>query len=521
MGEIMKDDIPASLSYGGFSNPASLTNPTFSRTENVSGAPGSHYVEEEPEETCSSPKKLKSAVLSPDIKSLPYDVQEEIECLYEFVPEVDHHFVVIDKIGEGTFSSVFLAQLKHYKELPQKFALKHIIPTSHPSRIEGELRCLQEIGGCDNVMGVELCIRHKDHVVIVMPYFPHRKFQDYILTLSVDEVRGYIKNLLIALRRVHKFDVIHRDVKPSNFLYDSATKQYALVDFGLAHKVKSQPNEMKLKSQKTETTPSVKPSPSVKPPRNPLSPTTSSQDNKQKIVAGKKSQNYVTPELENSTFARRVKSPRRVLLAKRALLAKNKTSDLDKGAKVSAVMSTCDCYGKPQICSICNSRANQQAPRAGTPGFRAPEVLMKFPDQSTAVDIWSAGVIFLSLLSGRYPFFRANDDMTALAQIISIMGSEEVSQSAKAYGKHLLCHPGNKPVDLKVLCTKLRAGPAANQHAAQKEGLSDKEKEAFTSWANIPDSAYDLLKKLLDMNPFTRITADQALQHAFFSSSQS
>lgn len=29
------------------------------------------------------------------------DVQEEIECLYEFVPEVDHHFVVLDKIGEG------------------------------------------------------------------------------------------------------------------------------------------------------------------------------------------------------------------------------------------------------------------------------------------------------------------------------------------------------------------------------------------------------------------------------------
>lgn len=69
----------------------------------------------------------------------------------------------------------------------------------------------------------------------------------------------------------------------------------------------------------------------------------------------------------------------------------------------------------------------------------------------TAVDIWSAGVIFLSLLSGRYPFFRANDDMTALAQIISIMGSEEVSLSAKAYGKSmfiLLLNIGNaKPID--------------------------------------------------------------------------
>jgi hypothetical protein len=29
------------------------------------------------------------------------DVQEEIDCLYEFVPEVEQHFEVIDKIGEG------------------------------------------------------------------------------------------------------------------------------------------------------------------------------------------------------------------------------------------------------------------------------------------------------------------------------------------------------------------------------------------------------------------------------------
>ena len=53
----------------------------------------------------------------------------------------------------------------------------------------------------------------------------------------------------------------------------------------------------------------------------------------------------------------------------------------------------------------------------------------------SAVDIWSAGVIFLSLLSGRYPFFRANDDMTALAQIISIMGSDAVKQAAAACGR--------------------------------------------------------------------------------------
>ena len=83
------------------------------------------------------------------------------------------------------------------------------------------------------------------------------------------------------------------------------------------------------------------------------------------------------------------------------------------------------------------SRSHQNAPRAGTPGFRAPEVLLKCPLQTTAVDVWSAGVILLCLLSGRYPFFRASDDLSALAQIISLMGTTECTKVAKELGKQL------------------------------------------------------------------------------------
>ena len=79
-------------------------------------------------------------------------------------------------------------------------------------------------------------------------------------------------------------------------------------------------------------------------------------------------------------------------------------------------------------------RSHQNAPRAGTPGFRAPEVLLKCPNQTTAVDVWSAGVILLCLLSGRYPFFRASDDLSALAQIIALMGTTECTRVAKELG---------------------------------------------------------------------------------------
>uniref|UniRef100_A0A9J8CW49 non-specific serine/threonine protein kinase n=1 Tax=Cyprinus carpio carpio TaxID=630221 RepID=A0A9J8CW49_CYPCA len=86
---------------------------------------------------------------------------------------------------------------------------------------------------------------------------------------------------------------------------------------------------------------------------------------------------------------------------------------------------TCNCYMSDRVCNICLSRKQQVAPRAGTPGFRAPEVLTKCLNQGTGIDMWSAGVILLSLLSGRYQFFKASDDLIALTYIMTIQGSRE------------------------------------------------------------------------------------------------
>jgi cell division control protein 7 len=46
-------------------------------------------------------------------------------------------------------------------------------------------------------------------------------------------------------------------------------------------------------------------------------------------------------------------------------------------------------------------RPNIKASRAGTRGFRAPEVLFKCMRQTASIDIWSVGVILLTLLTKR------------------------------------------------------------------------------------------------------------------------
>uniref|UniRef100_A0A3Q0SW08 non-specific serine/threonine protein kinase n=1 Tax=Amphilophus citrinellus TaxID=61819 RepID=A0A3Q0SW08_AMPCI len=411
------------------------------------------------------------------------DVEMDIEFLYKAVPQLAKVFRIIDKIGEGTFSSVYLGEAQMRDGTKEMFALKHLIPTSHPTRIAAELQCLTVAGGRENVVGVTYCFRKEDHVVIVMPYMEHQAIVDIIGSLSFEEVRLYIYHLLKALKHIHQFGIIHRDIKPNNFLYNRKRKTYALVDFGLAQG------------------------------------TCDTQIELLKVV--------VKPRRTDDAASQKYSSATRGPLPVRTQNSSQKP--VQQGL-------TCNCYLTDRVCNICLSRKPQVAPRAGTPGFRAPEVLTKCPNQGTAIDMWSAGVILLSLLSGRYPFFKASDDLIALAQIMTIRGSRETVKAAKSFGKAVVCSRELPRQDLRTLCERLRgrrpspdnevtplpephkeeAGESPAALLCTRRPTQRKAEEDEGGWDRVPDEAYDLLDKLLDLNPSTRITATQALQHPLF-----
>ncbi|KAL1425027.1 hypothetical protein MTO96_019604 [Rhipicephalus appendiculatus] len=415
--------------------------------------------------------KASSAMLSANAANC----SDDNVCLYSYIPQVQKHFILDGKIGEGTFSHVYKARLKS-SAVHMEFAIKFLIPTSHPSRIANELQCLREIGGSSNVMDVKMCFLHKGHVAIVMPYFPHEKFPDFVYKLTVTEVQEYMMQLFIALRRVHSFNIIHRDVKPSNFLYSRKCKRFSLVDFGLAQRLGGVTGESETKA----------PGPLLK----------DSGPSSQNPPSRKRAR---TLDQENQ----KAQVKRQCLPAHMGIL--NQTR---RGRR-----KLCCCFGRNEVCNICLSRPAEIAPRAGTPGFRAPEVLLKYRNQTTAVDMWSAGVIFLSLLSGRYPFFRAQDDLTALAEIITVIGSIPVQLAAEKMGK-LLTVSHEKPVlDLKSLCERLRGTRVKIGQTA--DGVEKAHLRHHESWLHVPDSAYDLLYRLLDPDPTTRITAEDALKHDF------
>lgn len=64
--------------------------------------------------------------------------------------------------------------------------------------------------------------------VLVMPFFEHDEFRQYMKTLTLSGVAAYMRSLLTALAHVHAQEVIHRDVKPRNFMYNATSGRGAV-----------------------------------------------------------------------------------------------------------------------------------------------------------------------------------------------------------------------------------------------------------------------------------------------------
>jgi cell division control protein 7 len=297
-------------------------------------------------------------------------------------------------------------------------AIKKIYVTSSPLRIQNELELLHDLRACKAICPLITAFRHLDQVVAILPYYRHQDFREFFREMLPSDMQFYFRSLFLALAAVHKQGILHRDIKPTNFLYDPRKQRGVLVDFGLAER------------EGTESSYCIC--------------TDTSSKRRYRI--------------ENSY------------------------------ASNNPPMG-----GYPKN----DTRPSRRANRAGTRGFRAPEVLFKCTSQTSAIDIWSAGVILLTILSKRFPFFNSTDDIEAMIEISSIFGKRRMMQCALLHGSVYECSiptVGEKgfPFEKLILWSIVR------------EHLTPSEKMAVS-----------LLELCMELDPGQRISAKQALRHDF------
>ena len=311
-------------------------------------------------------------------------------------------------------------------------ALKKIYVTSSPQRILNELEILYALRDSKYICPLLTAFRHQDQVVAVLPYFRHLDFRLYYRHFIVSDMRHYFHSLLSALQAVHRAGIIHRDIKPTNFLYDHTKRHGVLVDFGLAEK------------QGTDWQPCL------------CLETRSVQ--KRRYVSS-----LAFTTLHNSNTGQSTGYPKN------------------------------------------DQRPSRRANRAGTRGFRAPEVLLKCTAQSTKIDIWSTGVILLTLLARRFPFFNSTDDVDAMIELSSLIGKRKMKQAAAMHG--LIFESNIETISEHGFSFEKVIIWAAVR--GEEEPLSSAERQAIA-----------LLEGLLEVDPQKRWSARQALEHEFFTDPQ-
>ena len=118
-------------------------------------------------------------------------------------------------------------------------------------------------------------------------------------------------------------------------------------------------------------------------------------------------------------------------LNKKDVYSQNKMSFDDKCYASDCINSS------DSICKFCMAKPAQRVSRSGSPGFRAPEILIKSHRQDGIIDVWAAGICLLSTLARRYPFFPRADDFDALIQIGALVGSENLTRACSALNKNI------------------------------------------------------------------------------------
>jgi serine/threonine protein kinase len=146
-------------------------------------------------------------------------------------------YKALNKIGEGSFGKVYKAI---YDD--EFYALKMEDPSLHHNLLENEAAVLKYLQG-PNIPKYETYGYNKEHNILVMQLLD-KSLDDILFKLksfSIKTTAMLGHQMINILKYIHDKHIIHRDVKPDNFVMGRKELNGTLyiVDFGLAKKYRS------------------------------------------------------------------------------------------------------------------------------------------------------------------------------------------------------------------------------------------------------------------------------------------
>ena len=137
------------------------------------------------------------------------------------------------KIGKGFYSSCYeVTSENNNKKYAAKIMSEKFMTESRSRKIclKNELK-IHALMDHPNIVKLEEIIYDLDNIIIIME-LGGKDLRKLVGKVSEEQIRGYLPQIVNALKHIHEHGIIHRDIKPANLLLSDQTIK--LCDFGLA-----------------------------------------------------------------------------------------------------------------------------------------------------------------------------------------------------------------------------------------------------------------------------------------------
>ncbi len=156
-------------------------------------------------------------------------------------------YILRSEIGEGGTSSVFRAEHATHGVVAVKVLREKLRQDKTAvARFVREARYGERVRHPNVVQTLEVGEARPGMHFLAIEWAAGELLEKYVKAhapLPVDEVTTIVSQIAAAVQAAHAVGIVHRDLKPDNVMYDPATRQVKLLDFGIATDTDMAPEE--------------------------------------------------------------------------------------------------------------------------------------------------------------------------------------------------------------------------------------------------------------------------------------